>query len=145
MDTLQDIKTKTDEEILAEIKTLNVEISRRRQRETKKKKQPTEEPVKRGRPKKTDQTQSEQTQSEQPTEEVKRYRAEWRHKPDGKYDSQPIDPEYHKNYWREHFRNPYTCDICNRTILCCGSSILRHKNSQRCQLIKLKNEIQPSN
>ena len=80
MDTLQDIKTKTDEEILAEIKTLNVEISRRRQIETKKKKQPTEEPVKRGRPKKTDQTQSEQTQSEQPTEEVKRYRAEWRHK-----------------------------------------------------------------
>ena len=66
METLSNIQIKTDEEILAEIKKLNAEISKRRCRETKKNKPQTEEQLKRGRPKKTDQPkQIESTPSEQ--------------------------------------------------------------------------------
>ena len=43
METLSNIQIKTDEEILAEIKKLSAEISKRRGRETKKNKPSTEE------------------------------------------------------------------------------------------------------
>ena len=148
METLSNIKIKTDDEILAEIKKLNAEISVRRSRETKKNKPPTEEQPKRGRPKKTDLPKEvvplEQLE-EAPINTGGRPRTEWRHLENGKYNSQAVDPEYYKNYWREHFRKPYTCDICDTVISCCGSAVHKHKRSMRCQLAKLKQEKEQSN
>ena len=131
METLSNIQIKTDEEILAEIKRLNVEISKRRCRETKKNKPQADEQLKRGRPKKTDQPKKVESepyeQLLEPPPKIGRPRAEWRHKANGKYDNQAVDPEYYQNYWSEHYRKPYTCDICNTVILCSGSGILKHK------------------
>ena len=52
--------------------------------------------------------------------------------PDGKYSYQPLDPQYFNKYWREHFAKPYTCSICNKTLLCCDK-IKRHENTKKCQ------------
>ena len=149
METLSNIQIKSDEEILAEIKKLNAEISRRRCRETKKNKPRTEEQLKRGRPKKTDEPkQVEPMPTEQllePPPKAERPRTDWRHKENGKYDNHAVDPEYYKNYWREHYRKPYTCDICNTNLLSSGSGILKHKRTMRCQLAKLKQETGQSN
>ena len=145
METLSNIQIKTDEEILAEIKKLSAEISKRRGRETKKNKPSTEEQPKRGRPKKTDLPKEVMPTEDTPINIEERSRTEWRQKENGKYDKRAIDPEYYKNYWREHFRKPYTCDICNTVISCCGSAVHKHKRSMRCQLAKLKQETGQSN
>jgi len=145
METLSNVQIKTDNEILAEIKKLSAEIVKRRGRETKKNKLSTEEQPKRGRPKKTDPPKEVVPPEETPVNIEERSRTEWRQKENGKYDKSAIDPEYYKNYWREHFRKPYTCDICNTTISCCGSAVHKHKRSMRCQLAKLKQEKEQSN
>ena len=145
METLSNVQIKTDEEILAEIKKLSAEIVKRRGRETKKNKLSTEEQPKRGRPKKTDPPKEVIPPEETPVNIEERSRTEWRQKENGKYDKSAIDPEYYKNYWREHFRKPYTCDICLTVISCCGSAVHKHKRSMRCQLAKLKQEKEQSN
>ena len=69
-----------------------------------------------------------------------RPRAEWRHNEDGTYNTAPLDPKYQLKYWYEHFRKPYECDVCGKTLKCCGSGVLKHKRSMHCQLAKLKAE-----
>ena len=76
------------------------------------------------------------------TEKKKRGRpkAEWRHREDGTYNTQPLDPKYQLKYWHEHFRKPYECNVCGKTLQCCGSGIHKHKRSMHCQLAKFKKE-----
>ena len=64
---------------------------------------------------------------------------EWRHNPDGTYNSKAIDPKYSLKYWQTHYRKPYTCGICGGTINCCNA-IKRHELSMHCQLARLKTE-----
>ena len=63
----------------------------------------------------------------------------WRHREDGTYNSRPIDPEYAKQYWRTHYRQPYTCPICDAKLNVCGQ-IKRHEQSLHCQLAKLQKQ-----
>ena len=93
-------------------------------------------------------TSSEEENKENiPPKKVGRPIAEWRHGPDGKYNSHPKDPEYAMKYWRENLRKPWTCPVCDRTLQTCGPAIHKHKNTLRCQLARLKKQqqIPPSN
>jgi len=104
------------------------------------------EQTKRGRPKKAAETTSSEEEAK-PAKKVGRPIAEWRHGPDGKYNSCAIDPEYAKKYFNEHLRKPWTCPVCEKTLKTCGPAIHKHKNSLHCQLAKLKKQQQtpPSN
>ena len=43
--------------------------------------------------------------NDEPVIKERKYRrAEWRHLENGKYNNKPTDPEYFKNYWREHYK-----------------------------------------
>jgi hypothetical protein len=46
--------------------------------------------------------------------------AHWRYKENGTYFDSFKDKEqyleYHRNYWREHSRIPWTCQYCNKTL-----------------------------
>ena len=68
----------------------------------------------------------------------------WRHRPDGTYNSSAIDPEYAKKYWRSHYREHFTCEICGTELNCCGA-IHRHQRALYCQKEKLKKEALASN
>ena len=148
MDSTQNIQSnnQTDDEILAEIKRLSSIISIRRRVITLKQK-PKEPPKKRGpKPKKvkqeeTEEKKPEETEEKKPEEAKKKPCAEWRYKSNGKYDKNPIDPEYFKIYWREHFQKPYTCLICEKVLSSCGiGCIKKHERSAKCQRAKLKKE-----
>jgi pyruvate-formate lyase-activating enzyme len=39
--------------------------------------------------------------------------------------------EYHKNYWREHSRIPWTCEYCNKTLQVSDHK-KRHWNTKSC-------------
>ena len=102
--------------------------------------EPDPEKRKRRRPKKpVDNASSE----EQPTQPKKLGRpiVPWRHKEDGTVDNRALDPQYYMKYWREHFRNPYTCDICGKTLQCCGSGVHKHQRTMHCQIAKLKKQL----
>ena len=66
--------------------------------------------------------------------------AEWRHGEDGKYNKQAIDPEYSTQYWRENFRKPFICPICETSLKTVGSNVLKHQRTLHCQLTKYKKE-----
>ena len=149
---INDIKTKSDDEILAELKRLSAEITNRRRRGPRKVKEQIEasEPNKRGRPKKVleqneQREQDEHTDESQQSDQTKpkkhfERRAGWRYGEDGKYFTKAIDPQYDAKYWREHYRKPYNCDICGTTINCCGTAVQKHKLTMRCQLAKFQKE-----
>jgi hypothetical protein len=99
------------------------------------------EAKKRGRPRLT----NEITTSEEPKKVGRPITAMWRYGEDGKYNTQVIDPEYTKKYWREHYRKPFTCDICGTTLQCCGSGVHKHHRSMKCQLAKFKKSEPSSN
>jgi hypothetical protein len=117
----QEIETlnQTDAEILAELKRLSAIITKRRRNNKSKETIDNSEVKKRGRP-----------------------IAAWRHGEDGKYDSHAIDPEYSTLYWREKYRKPYTCPICDTLLKTAGSNILKHQRTLHCQLAKFRNEPQ---
>ena len=61
--------------------------------------------------------------------------AHWRYKENGKYYDSFKDKEqyleYHKNYWREHSRIPWTCEYCNKTLQVSDHK-KRHWNTKSC-------------
>ena len=61
--------------------------------------------------------------------------AHWRYKENGKYYDSFKDKEqyleYHKNYWREHSRIPWTCEYCNKTLQVSDHK-KRHWNTTSC-------------
>ena len=61
--------------------------------------------------------------------------------PDGTYSFRPLDPNYFNKYWREHFAKPYTCGICNKTLMCCDK-VKRHENSKKCQKARQASEVE---
>ena len=71
--------------------------------------------------------------------------AEWRHGEDGKYNNQAVDPKCSLKYWYEHYRKPFECNICGRTLQCCGSGVHKHQRGMHCQLAKLKKQLEPAN
>jgi hypothetical protein len=54
---------------------------------------------------------------------------------DGKY-NKPLDPDYFKKYWKEHYQKPAECIICGKILLCCDK-LKRHEKSKQCQKAKL--------
>ena len=99
------------------------------------------EKKKRGRPRQPPKT----TQVVEEIKEKKRMgrpRTPWRHEPDGTYHSHSSDPKYNIRYYHEHYKNPYTCEICGTTLKSCGSSVHKHKRGMHCQLAKLKKELE---
>ena len=114
------IENQTDDEILAELNRLSAEITRRKKGPRKLK---------------------EQTDDIEPIEKPKKTRhVEWRNTEDGVYNGKPSDPDYDKVFWKTHYKKPFTCDICGKTLTCCGSAIQKHQQSMRCQISKLKKE-----
>ena len=95
---------------------------------------------KRGRPRVT----HESVTSEEPKTIGRPITAMWRYGEDGKYNKQVIDPEYTKQYWRDHYRKPFTCDICGTTLQCCGSVVHKHHRSMKYQLAKFKKTETPT-
>ena len=61
--------------------------------------------------------------------------AHWRDKENGKYFDSFKDKEqyleYHRNYWREHSKIPWTCEYCNKTLQATDHK-KRHWNSKFC-------------
>ena len=94
---------------------------------------------KRGRPKKGMEKPKVIDTETKPKLKLGRPLTSWRHREDGTYNSAPIDPEYARQYWRTHYRQPYTCLICDAKLNCCGA-IPRHEQSLHCQLAKLKKQ-----
>ena len=97
------------------------------------------EQKKRGRPRKVVETTS--SEEEQP-KKTGRPIAEWRHGPDGKYNSHPSDPDYYKKFFKLHHQKPWTCDVCGKTLTTCGPATYKHKKSLHCQLVKLQKQQQ---
>ena len=98
------------------------------------------EKKKRGRPRKqTDNTSSEEGPKEK--NKVGRPIAEWRHNEDGTIDNRARDPKYMIKYWRDHYRKPFTCEICGTTLQSCSSAVHKHQRGMRCQLAKLKQQL----
>ena len=62
-----------------------------------------------------------------------------RHKPDGTYNKQCLDPEYGKNYYYKTYRKEYCCSICGKTLTT-NQKIKRHENSVFCLKAKYKLE-----
>ena len=58
----------------------------------------------------------------------------------GKYNDHPLDPEYFKKYYREHFAHSHTCEICG-TVLANTQKIQRHQNAKKCQKRIITNPI----
>ena len=100
------------------------------------------EQKRRGRPRKEAVHTTSSEEEVIPPKKVGRPKAEWRHRPDGKYYSCAKDPEYAKKYWNEHLRKPWTCPVCDKTLQTCGPAIFKHKNSLHCQIVKLKKQVQ---
>jgi hypothetical protein len=65
--------------------------------------------------------------------------AHWRYKENGKYYDSFKDKEqyleYHKNYWREHSRIPWTCEYCNKTLQVSDHK-KRHWNTKSCLSVR---------
>ena len=118
-----DSQNQTDTELFAEFKRLSAIITKRR-RNAK-----TKEP-------------NDKIESVEPSE-VKKGRpivAAWRHREDGTYNKQAIDTEYAIKYWRDNFRKPFFCSICERTLQTGGSNVMKHQRTLHCQLAKFKKE-----
>jgi hypothetical protein len=56
--------------------------------------------------------------------------------PDGTYNQRPLDPDYFRKYFKEHYHKQYTCIYCNKTLKCCDN-IKRHEKSRNC--LKIRN------
>jgi hypothetical protein len=123
MESKNENQNQTDAEILAELKRLNAIMTKRRR--TPKPKEPIDK-----------------TENNENSEVKRRGRpiAEWRHGEDGKYNKQAIDPEYSTQYWRENFRKPFICPICETSLKTVGSNVLKHQRTLHCQLTKYKKE-----
>ena len=128
MENKNENQNQTDEEILAELKRLSAIITKRRR--TPKTKEPNDK-----------------TDIDENSEAKKRGRpiAAWRHGEDGKYNKQAIDPEYSTQYWRENYRKPFTCPICETILKTVGSNVLKHQRTLHCQLAKYKKEQEAIN
>ena len=61
--------------------------------------------------------------------------AHWRYKENGTYFDSFKDKEqyleYHRNYWREHSRNSWTCQYCKKTLQATDHK-KRHWNTKYC-------------
>jgi hypothetical protein len=68
---------------------------------------------------------------EEPSQKANKKRgARWL--PNGKYDSSPLDPEYHKKYYHAKFGHQYTCEVCG-SVLGSTQKINRHLSTKKCQ------------
>ena len=54
-----------------------------------------------------------------------------RHRPDGTYNKQCLDPEYAKRWYHKRFCVPYTCGTCGRT-LANDQTIKQHESTAVC-------------
>ena len=61
-----------------------------------------------------------------------------RHLPDGKYNNNPLDPEYYKKYYHSYYCEPYTCSICGKT-LANKQQVRRHEKTTAC--LKAKQQL----
>ncbi len=69
------------------------------------------------------------------TEKRIKFRAQWRHNPDGTYNNKPIDKEYFKRYYDEKLKDvKVLCDQCG--FMCSKTKYRRHQRSAKCLQIK---------
>ena len=54
-----------------------------------------------------------------------------RWKPDGTYDSKPLDPEYFSKYYQKKLSTPFKCPDCGRTISS-KSNLSKHRQTNVC-------------
>lgn len=54
-----------------------------------------------------------------------------RHRPDGTYDSKPLDPLYFKKYYKEKVPRNVPCTACG-LIIADSSHMSRHKKTKTC-------------
>jgi len=62
-----------------------------------------------------------------------------RHLPDGRYNKEPLDPEYYKKYYHIRYCEKYTCGICGKT-LANSQKVKSHEKSTFCLKAKQKLE-----
>ena len=112
--------TKTDEEVMNEIKELEQKLKNRRVR---RKKEDIPEPL--------------------PKKPRGRPITEWRHRPDGTYDGRSLNPNYSAEHWRRTYRHPCVCEICGTTLKTCqGKTLTKHKTSLKCRLKQMEKEME---
>ena len=69
--------------------------------------------------------------SDSETTDKPKLRAKWRHNPDGTYNNKPIDKDYFKKYYEQHYKNQSViCDKCGYTTA--KQKIRRHQKSKHC-------------
>ena len=51
---------------------------------------------------------------------------------DGTYNSKPIDPQYFKNYYQKHLKQPFQCPDCKRMISS-KSNLSKHRSTRICK------------
>ena len=67
-----------------------------------------------------------QTSSEEPPTKQSRW------KPNGTYDTKPLDPDYFKKYYLNNLKTPFTCPDCGTTISN-KTNLSKHRNTKKCR------------
>jgi hypothetical protein len=112
--------TKTDEQVMNDIKELEEKLKNRRVRRKKEDIPEPLPPKPRGRP-----------------------RSEWRRRPDGTYDGRSLNPNYSAEHWRRMYRKPCVCELCGTTLKTCqGKTLTKHKTSLKCRLAQMEKEME---
>jgi hypothetical protein len=114
--------TKTDEQVMNDIKELEEKLKNRRVRRKKEDIPEPLPPKPRGRP-----------------------RSEWRHRPDGTYDGRSLNPNYSAKHWSRMYRRPCVCEICGSTLKTCQVKTLKHKTSLKCRLAQMEKDMEALN
>jgi hypothetical protein len=42
---------------------------------------------------------------------------DWRRRPDGTYNNNPISPTYYNDYYHEKLTHPVKCEFCNKSVV----------------------------